>query len=395
MRPAKLMLPWWISGLSIVGILIAMGIWTIRPGPIGQWLSLAGLLGTTPLEILKDWTQGRLAPMTPTGFVTLFPAADLAVLVALLIALFILAVLFQAEWRAGRSGTWLTTRITLFRRPDIRMRVRAMMALIAILALVLGWEIVAWRNWRLSERYRRQAAVHAQGENQYKALLQNLEGRLADLDTSNWASSEVALTPAALAAQRAYRRDTWIREAAQLARLAAASGELRQKYERAAMNPTGPVPPDPPGRRQLFESEYENYGGTSARALTKAQMLIRQYPDLVQAHEHRAWILATCPDPKIRDGKLALAEATRAYELTRGNASYVLSTLAAACAEAGDFASAVRWEQRALEKEQFWLDRIAAERKNRSGMGGMGNLSKPNPERLNLYKAGRPYRTRR
>jgi hypothetical protein len=395
MRRPRLITRKWLIPPAIVLILIALGIWTIRPVQFGAWLGLSGLLNATPLELLEDWAKGRLAPMTPTGFFSLFPVADLAILVALLIALFILVVLVQARWRDERYGTWLTARIVLFRQPDIRMRVRAMMALIAILGLDLGWEIVGWRNWRLSERYRLRAAVHSQEEAQYRAMLQNVERRLAALDTRNRASSENALTSAALAAQMAYSRDTWIRQAAEFARLAASSSELRREYERAALNPSQRVPSDLRVPELPFESDYEMYGRDHARALAKAQILIRLYPDLVQPHERRAWILATCPDPKVRDGKLAVAEAKRAYELTKGNSWQVLSTLAAAHAEAGDFASAVRWEQRALEKEQLELDRYVAQMKNRPGMMGMEITSKPNPDRLNLYKAGKPYRMRR
>ncbi len=163
----------------------------------------------------------------------------------------------------------------------------------------------------------------------------------------------------------------------------------------AATNPSMPVPSDPPhlNERQGPDPASLLSSRKYAQALVEFDELIRLYPDLVWAHERRALILATCPDAKIRDGKLAVAAATRAARLTDWKDLGVLMTLAAAYAEAGDFAGAVRWEQRALEKEQLVMDKYTAETKNRNGM--LGVMSKPNPERLNLYKAGKPYRMRR
>ena len=87
-----------------------------------------------------------------------------------------------------------------------------------------------------------------------------------------------------------------------------------------------------------------------------------------------AWIRATCPDAKYRDGKRAVESATKACELTGWkNASY-LATLAAAHAESGDFDTAVKWQARANA-----LYRDAEER-----AGGEA--------RLELYRAKTPYR---
>jgi hypothetical protein len=113
-----------------------------------------------------------------------------------------------------------------------------------------------------------------------------------------------------------------------------------------------------------------------ARALAGFEAEIRTYGDYVEAFERRAWILATCPDAQIRDGKLAVAAATRAAELSQWKDPTVLSTLAAAFAEAGDFSSAVRWEERAVDRFAAW------------------GIAWNYPERLALYKSGKPYRMR-
>jgi tetratricopeptide (TPR) repeat protein len=62
-----------------------------------------------------------------------------------------------------------------------------------------------------------------------------------------------------------------------------------------------------------------------------------------------AWLLATSPDEKVRDGRRAVRLATQACEITGYRQSHILSTLAAGHAELGDFASAVAWARKAIE----------------------------------------------
>jgi tetratricopeptide (TPR) repeat protein len=88
----------------------------------------------------------------------------------------------------------------------------------------------------------------------------------------------------------------------------------------------------------------------------------------------RAWLRATCSDASLRNAQKAIADAKVACNLTAWSKPDHIDTLAAACAEAGDFASAVRFEQQALAHER--------EEENRKAYG----------HRLSMYQAQHPFR---
>lgn len=91
-----------------------------------------------------------------------------------------------------------------------------------------------------------------------------------------------------------------------------------------------------------------------------------------------AWRLATCPIPISRDGKAAVRAATQACKLTQWKRRDCVDTLAAAYAEAGDFASAIDFENQALQ---------IAEASSRE----YDDMKR----RLRLYQHQRPYRETR
>ena len=90
-----------------------------------------------------------------------------------------------------------------------------------------------------------------------------------------------------------------------------------------------------------------------------------------------AWILATHPDSELRDGPEAVRLATRAAELSATNNPGILDTLAAAYAETGRFAEAIKAIQEALElAETAHATNAVAEFRSR----------------LSLYRSQKPYR---
>lgn len=61
-----------------------------------------------------------------------------------------------------------------------------------------------------------------------------------------------------------------------------------------------------------------------------------------------AWVLATSPKDELRNGEKALKYGTEAAELTEFKEPHILSTLAAAYAESGDFNKAIEWAEKAV-----------------------------------------------
>ena len=93
---------------------------------------------------------------------------------------------------------------------------------------------------------------------------------------------------------------------------------------------------------------YENKGDY-AKASELFQRVVKAKPDWSSPRNSLAWLMATCPDAKYRDGAAAVKYATQICELSRFEDWGALDTLAAAHAEAGNFDEAVKREQQALD----------------------------------------------
>ncbi len=80
--------------------------------------------------------------------------------------------------------------------------------------------------------------------------------------------------------------------------------------------------------------------GRPAEATRELREALRLRPDWPAAQRHLAWILATSPDEKVRDGKAAVELATAACAKTTVAVARCQDTLAAAYAASGDFEKA-------------------------------------------------------
>lgn len=113
------------------------------------------------------------------------------------------------------------------------------------------------------------------------------------------------------------------------------------------------------------------------KALAEKRAAIRSHPSDLALLNDTAWMLATNPNASVRNGAEAIELAERASKLSRGTNPAVLQTLAAAYAEAGRFAEAVRTEEQAGRLASVAVDQTRVAQSD---------------ARLKLYKSGTAYR---
>jgi tetratricopeptide (TPR) repeat protein len=116
--------------------------------------------------------------------------------------------------------------------------------------------------------------------------------------------------------------------------------------------------------------------GDFAGALARYRRALQIDPNLVEALNNLAWLLATCPEASLRNGAEAVQHAEQACQLTQYRRTIMVGTLAAAYAEAGRFSEAVATVQKACELASIFKEDALLAR---------------NRELLELYRAGKPY----
>jgi tetratricopeptide (TPR) repeat protein len=131
-----------------------------------------------------------------------------------------------------------------------------------------------------------------------------------------------------------------------------------------------------------FAMAYNNRGATNSTlgCFAQAEADFRQAlaicPDDPTTLENLAFLQATCPDARFRDGQRAFASASRAYQLQGIRDPYfTANALAAAYAECGDFPKAILWQAKTVEFAPTADTALQS-------------------ARLELFKQGHPYRSK-
>ncbi len=120
--------------------------------------------------------------------------------------------------------------------------------------------------------------------------------------------------------------------------------------------------------------------GRADEAVAHLQQVLTLDPGDAEAQKNMAWVLATWPEARIRNGAQAVELAESADRLTGGRNPIMGTTLAAAYAEAGRFPEAIKAAEDALQ--------VA----NDSGLVALAEALRAH---IALYRSGHPFRDNR
>jgi tetratricopeptide (TPR) repeat protein len=128
------------------------------------------------------------------------------------------------------------------------------------------------------------------------------------------------------------------------------------------------------GRVLISQNDFQE-------GISQYEQALRIVPDSSLFANNLAWQLATCPDPRLRDGERAVTLARQANQASNGKDPMILNTLAAAYAENGQFQLAIGTGQDALRLAQ---------------LAGNSDLSAFLQQEITLYRNNSPFhQTRR
>lgn len=159
-------------------------------------------------------------------------------------------------------------------------------------------------------------------------LLNDWEGVLADCD--------------AVAMQMPGLVRTYELRGATRKQLGDLDGALADFKEAIRLAPSSPAPFNARAAVHYARREY-------AAAVRDHMEALKRDPRSAATFNQLGWVWATCPDPDVRNGGRAKECAARACELTEWSEAGFLDTLAAACAECGEFEDAVKWQDKAID----------------------------------------------
>jgi tetratricopeptide (TPR) repeat protein len=117
--------------------------------------------------------------------------------------------------------------------------------------------------------------------------------------------------------------------------------------------------------------------GNPAEAMQHYQKALELVPNSIPTITNLAWLLATSQDASVRNGPKSIELAKQADRLVGGTNAVVLRTLAAAYAENGEFANAIRTARAAMQLAR---------------MHGEDSLMTDLDQQIALYELGMPYR---
>jgi protein O-mannosyl-transferase len=155
--------------------------------------------------------------------------------------------------------------------------------------------------------------------------------------------------------------------------------ELNPHYEPARTNLAAALT-----LRKQREAATHYSAGAALLNAARPQQAVKEFadalrlrPDWPEVQNNLAWLLATHASAEVRDGPWAVSLAERACALTQHTNWSLLSTLAAAYAEAGRFPQAVSTQQKVCDL---------------ATAGGQNAQVESSRRRLDLYRSGHAYR---
>jgi Flp pilus assembly protein TadD len=149
------------------------------------------------------------------------------------------------------------------------------------------------------------------------------------------------------------------------------------KFQDAVAQLNEVVKREPQNAQANFELAQDlSETGHTREAIGHYEQAIKSDPKLVAALNNLAWMLATDPDEKIRNGSRAVELAERACQINDWKEAFLIGTLAAGYAEAGQFTNAVEMAEKAC----------TVARSNK-----LEEVVRRNEELIELYRAGKPY----
>ena len=117
--------------------------------------------------------------------------------------------------------------------------------------------------------------------------------------------------------------------------------------------------------------------GNPLEAIQHYEKALQLAPTSIPTLTNLAWLLATSPDASLRNGPKAIELAKQGDRLAGGTNTLVLRTLAAAYAENGEFANAIRTARSAMQLAR---------------MHGEDAVMTDLDQQIALYQLGMPYR---